>query len=63
MQCSARIESFCSLLFFTISLHLIVFGCVCVCFFLIHFKEHFKLANGGHTGSPVNCSPLSTLSY
>lgn len=60
MQCSARIESFCSLLFFMISLHLRVFGFF---FFLLHFKEHFKLANGGQTGSPVDCSPLSTLSY
>lgn len=50
MQCSARIESFCSLLFFMISLHLIVFGFF---FFLIHFEEHFKLENGGQSENPV----------
>lgn len=51
MQCSARIESFCSLLFFMISLHLIVFGFFF--FFLIHFEEHFKLENGGQSENPV----------
>lgn len=60
MQCSARIESFCSLLFFMISLHLIVFG---FSFFLIHFKEQFKLENRGLSENPVDCNPLYILRY